>query len=141
MDRDLSVGLLPASVSAEGLALGKRGYKRCVRQVHAQTREIVAHFRGAIFTEFVPTGNPSPTQRRRVAAYEPHRALPLTRPCQEPHGEGTDRGYRGRQGVEARCQRGQVVGGRGQDAFCADPQRCEHEDPYAEYGQQKRQAR
>jgi hypothetical protein len=76
-----------------------------------------------------------------IAVNEPGRASPLTRPSQEPHREGTTCGYRGRQGVESRCQRGQVVGRRGKDTFCADPQGSGYEDPHSEYRQQKRQAR
>src|SRR5215211_52033 len=76
-----------------------------------------------------------------IAVNEPDGASPLTRPSQEPHREGTTCGYRGRQGVEPRCQRGQVVGRRGKNTFCADPQGSDYEDPHSEYRQQKRQAR
>ena len=70
-----------------------------------------------------------------MAVNEPGRALPPTRPSQEPHREGTTCGYRGRQGVEPRCQRGQVVGRRGKYTFCAHPQGSDHEDPHSEYRQ------
>jgi hypothetical protein len=46
---------------------------------------------------------------------------PPTLPCQESHHEGTTYGYRGRQGVEPRRQRGQIVGGRGKYAPGAGP--------------------